>query len=245
MIQSQELGELATALANAQSAFEVVAKSADNPFFRSRYAALPDVVKAATPILAENGLSVSQLIGRDADGDTLTTMLLHKSGQYLGSSMQMRPVKNDPQAQGSAATYARRYSYMAILGLVADEDDDGNAGSAPRPRQKAAPARKPERKPAWQPEKTEKTVSAEEVARGLGADLVDEDTLKQISAAAKKRWPDRDTMRDKLKWELIGIEGVEFDPNETDPQLLNRVMASLSVAQAVELLKRVEEGAES
>lgn len=132
---SAELTELAAALAAAQGEFEAVAKDSTNPFFKSRYAGLPQVVKAAAPILATHGLSVTQLPGL---GDTLTTCVMHKSGQWIASTMQLRPVKNDPQAQGSAITYGRRYAYMAALGLVADEDDDGNAASASKT--KALPA---------------------------------------------------------------------------------------------------------
>lgn len=134
MIQSETLDALAVALAEAQGEFEAVAKGSDNPFYKSKYAALPDVVRAATPILKKNGLSVSQLLGHNEAGDTLTTLLLHKSGQFIGDTMRLHLVPNkhgnvDPQSQGSATTYARRYSLMAVLGLVADEDDDGNKGS--------------------------------------------------------------------------------------------------------------------
>jgi hypothetical protein len=239
MIQSETLNELAAALAAAQGEFDAVDKSAANPFFKSAYAPLPEVVKAATPILTKLGLSVSQLIGRDESGDTLTAMLLHKSGQYIGSTMQLRPVKQDPQAQGSAVTYARRYSYMAILGLVAEEDDDGNAGSAPRKAQQR-PAQQSRPKPKPEPAQAKPAEVSPDPAKAIGDKPVDDDTLKQISAAAKARWPDRAVMRDQLKWQLIGLEGIEFDANDEDPALLTRVMSSLRVGQALELLKRLE-----
>lgn len=124
LLRSDQLDALAAALSAAQGKFEAVSKNANNPFFKSKYADLPAVVAAATPILAEFGLSVWQGIGYDDQGDTLSTVVLHSSGQYLGSTMRLRPVKNDPQAQGSAVTYGKRYAYMAALGLVADVDDD-------------------------------------------------------------------------------------------------------------------------
>lgn len=124
-----ELDQLAAALSAAQGEFEAVAKTETNPFFKSKYAGLPDVVRAASPILAKHGLSICQMIGYDGEGDTLTTYLMHKSGQSLCGTMRLHLVKDDPQGQGSAVTYARRYAYMAALGLVADEDDDGNAAS--------------------------------------------------------------------------------------------------------------------
>lgn len=127
MIWSQDLNELAPALSTAQGEFETVAKTADNPFFKSKYADLPSVVKAASPILAKNGLAVIQTLGND----TLSTTLLHKSGQYVGDTAHLHLVKLDPQAHGSAITYMRRYAYMAILGLVADVDDDANSATPP------------------------------------------------------------------------------------------------------------------
>jgi hypothetical protein len=129
MQASSEVGEIFKSLVKAQSEFSVIPKGADNPFFKSKYAALPDVVVAATPILSRNGLAISQLVTNVDGRDALTTVLLHESGQFISSTAPLHLVKNDPQAHGSAITYMRRYAYMAILGLVADEDEDGNAAS--------------------------------------------------------------------------------------------------------------------
>jgi hypothetical protein len=149
-MQSDNINELAAALSKAQAEFSAVPKDSVNPFFKSTYAALPDVVRTATPVLTKYGLAVSQFIDCTDDGhDLLKTYLLHSSGQYITHSMRLYLVKDDPQGQGSAVTYARRYSYMAALGLVADNDDDGNSASAPRqqqqaPRQAPAPQRAPQ-----------------------------------------------------------------------------------------------------
>src|SRR4051794_14361955 len=116
MNTSEQLNELAKALSTAQGKFESVAATKNNPFFQSKYADLADIVKAAAPILQENGLAVTQLIGYDELGrDTLTTRVMHSSGQWIESTMQMYLNKKDAQNQGSASTYARRYSYSAIL----------------------------------------------------------------------------------------------------------------------------------
>jgi len=125
-MNSPEINELAAALVAAQAEFGAVPKGATNPFFKSKYASLPDVVQHASPILAKHGLAISQHVTYDEMGrDALMTYLLHKSGQYIAYSMKLHLIKEDPQAQGSAITYARRYSYQAVLGLVTDEDDDG------------------------------------------------------------------------------------------------------------------------
>ena len=135
MITNPEINELAAALVAAQAEFSAVPKGSANPFFKSKYAALPDVVAHAAPVLAKHGLAVTQSITYIIAGDTildaLKTALIHKSGQYIENEMLLHLPKQDPQGQGSAVTYARRYSYMAILGLVADDDDDGNAASSP------------------------------------------------------------------------------------------------------------------
>ena len=130
-MRSETIQELAKALLAAQAEFSAVPKGSDNPFFKSKYAALPDVVKHTTPVLVKHGLGVSQFVDNVRGEDALTTYLIHSSGEFISHSMILHLVKDDPQAQGSAITYARRYSYMACLGLVADEDDDGNAASKP------------------------------------------------------------------------------------------------------------------
>lgn len=138
-MQSPEINELVTALVKAQSEFSAIPKTSDNPFFKSKYAALPDVVAIANPIITKHGLSVSQFISMDGTGrDILTTYLMHTSGQFIVQDMPLHlvPDKNGfvtPQIQGASVTYARRYSYMAVLGLVADEDDDGNLASQSSP----------------------------------------------------------------------------------------------------------------
>jgi len=129
-MQSEAINELAKALVGAQAEFSAVPKGSNNPFFKSKYAALPDVVQHAGPVLSKHGLAISQFIGNDE----LITYLIHESGQYIAHTMTLHLPKQDPQGQGSAVTYARRYAYMSALGLVADDDDDGNRGSQSKPQ---------------------------------------------------------------------------------------------------------------
>jgi hypothetical protein len=129
-VQSEEINELAGALSKAQGEFTAIPKGETNPFFKSKYAGLPDVIRVAGPVLAQNGLSISQFICQSELGeDLLKTYLMHSSGQFIEHSMKLYLGKLDSQGMGSATTYARRYSYMSVLGLVADEDDDGNRAS--------------------------------------------------------------------------------------------------------------------
>lgn len=141
--QSESINELASALAKAQAEIKHAGKTADNPFFKSKYADLPAVIDVAKEHLAANGLSVSQPTDIDEAGKVvLITQLNHSSGQWLRGYYPVNPVKNDPQGYGSALTYARRYAFSAMVGVAATgEDDDGNAASgnvAPAKQESAA-----------------------------------------------------------------------------------------------------------
>jgi ERF superfamily len=131
-MRSNDIAELSKALTNAQKEIIGAVKDSQNPFFKSSYADLSSVWDAIREPMSKNGLSVSQSIGfvqsEDVFHDTLTTTLMHSSGQWIDSTMMLKPVKNDPQAQGSAITYARRYSLAAIIGCP-QIDDDGNHAS--------------------------------------------------------------------------------------------------------------------
>lgn len=151
MDRSESIGELAGALAKAQGKIRDAVKDQENPFFKSSYATLSSIWNAARGPLSENGLSVVQLTRIDGDDLFLDTLLLHASGEWIGSEYPLRPVKNDPQGIGSALTYARRYALSAMVGITADEDDDGNEGSG----NKAEVT--PKAKPAQMPVKSEPT----------------------------------------------------------------------------------------
>lgn len=125
MNKSEQINELAAALATVQGQLAAVPMNCDNPFFKSKYADLQALWDAIREPMSKAGLSVVQL----GEGEGLTTILAHKSGQWIAGTMKVTPVKADPQAYGSALTYSRRYGLAAILGLVGDSDDDGNAGS--------------------------------------------------------------------------------------------------------------------
>jgi hypothetical protein len=133
MITSDQIDQLATALAAAQAVIEGADKGNTNPHFKSKYADLASVWDACRKPLTDNGLSVVQALGSNGDSVTCTTMLLHKSGQYIRSVFEMTPAQKTPQAAGSCATYLRRYSLQAIVG-VAPEDDDGNEASSKGPQ---------------------------------------------------------------------------------------------------------------
>ena len=136
MEMNHQINELAAALARAQSEMRNPTTNATNPFFKSKYAPLNEVINVTKPILSKYGLSFIQMATTKEMAVGVATMLLHESGQYILSEyLWLTPVKDDPQAYGSALTYARRYSLCAVLGVVGDKDDDGNAASEVRVKQ--------------------------------------------------------------------------------------------------------------
>ena len=122
MKTSEQISELAAALAAAQGMMENAIMNRVNPHFKSKYADLAAIFDAARKPLSANGLAIVQTIG---DG-VLHTRLLHTSGQWIASEHPL-PMAGRPQEIGSALTYARRYSLSALIGIAADEDDDANA----------------------------------------------------------------------------------------------------------------------
>lgn len=146
MEKSEQINELAGALAKAQAQIATASKDKVNPHFKSKYADLSSVWDACREALSNNQLSVVQMpTDAEAGRVALITMIMHSSGQYIKETVSTRIVKDDPQGIGSALTYLRRYSLAAFVGVVADEDDDGNAASqqpqraqAPRQEQPAA-----------------------------------------------------------------------------------------------------------
>ena len=126
MEKSTEIKNLATALNAFQGEVSKIAKTATNPFFKSKYASLSDILDVIREPLFNNGLSFVQF-PKGKYG--LETMLMHVSGEWVSESYEMEPTKKDPQGAGSVITYQRRYALGAILGLNIDVDYDGNKAS--------------------------------------------------------------------------------------------------------------------
>lgn len=129
MNHSENINEIMPALIKARGQFKAAIKDASNPHFKSAYATLDSVVDAVNDALLNNEILLTQPTSVDDNGTTiLHTRFLHTSGQWVGSTYPVYPVKRDPQGEGSALTYARRYALMSLAG-IAPEDDDGNAAT--------------------------------------------------------------------------------------------------------------------
>jgi hypothetical protein len=135
MKTSTSIATIAPAVVAAAAELGPVAKDATNPAFRNRYATLDAIMEAVRPVLARHGLAVIQTgtTPETVDGRLTSfgveTMLLHKSGEWIASSVTLPIEKMTAQGAGSAMSYGRRYGISALLGLTA-EDDDGNAASS-------------------------------------------------------------------------------------------------------------------
>jgi hypothetical protein len=141
-----DFAKVAAALARAQGKFEplvrsksVTIKPRDGSAYTFQYAPLEACLASVRQALSEEELALTQSVVMIPEGMVLRTWLLHSSGQFLSGDTPMMVEGNGPKALASAETYARRYGVSALLGLAADDDDDGSAATgdqianAPRP----------------------------------------------------------------------------------------------------------------
>lgn len=132
-IMSEQIDQLAAALAKAQNEMLVASKNQKNPFFKSSYADFEAIIAASRPALTKYGLSVVQppFIYEDSNS-YLVTILMHASGQWIKSKARHNPPKADIQSLASYNTYLKRMCYASLIGVATgDEDDDGEAATAP------------------------------------------------------------------------------------------------------------------
>lgn len=150
---SDQLDQLAGALSKAQGTFKAVPKSKTARVqmktggeYSYKYADLADAWDVARAPLSENGLSVVQSPGQFERGTlSVTTMLLHTSGQWMRSTLAIDARDATPQGMGTAITYARRYGLASMIGLVTDDDTDAQehtSGREQRPAQAQKPAQR-------------------------------------------------------------------------------------------------------
>ena len=128
---------LYTAIYGLQSEIGTISKTASNPFFKSKYADYAGIMETLQPLLTKYGLIVLQPVTEQG----INTKVIHaETGDYVESHTPIICKEaNNPQALGSAITYARRYGLSALLNLVTDEDDDGNAATGHRTNGKPVP----------------------------------------------------------------------------------------------------------
>ena len=166
---SEEIGKLAKALVKAQAEVESALKFSTNPHYGSPYADLTSVLTAIKPALARHGLAMVQYPGYGEGLVTMTTVLVHDSGEWLQSPVAAIPItKKDPHGAMSGITYLRRGCASSLMALIADADDDGNAAVGPKPTKATKPTKKVAAKKLTKKEQAAKDWNtAEHLAEGL------------------------------------------------------------------------------
>ena len=132
MITSDSTENIFAALVAAKKAFKPLVKNNFNPHFKNSFADLTAINDATQDALLKHGLTVVQFLATAEGGIAIGSRLIHSSGEWIEIPPAYIPAtKPDAQGYGSAATYGRRYQIAALLGLAAEDDDDGNGASKP------------------------------------------------------------------------------------------------------------------
>lgn len=143
MKTSEQIADLAAALAKAQVGFETAARdhkakvqTRNGGSYEFAYADFASYLEVCRKPLGDNGLSFIQDARATASAAEVVTRLLHSSGQWIESeplSVPLIATSNDgtitAQVVGSGITYAKRYSLSSLIGMASEADDDGNAAS--------------------------------------------------------------------------------------------------------------------
>lgn len=193
MNTSENIGQLAKALAAAQIELTNPALNKTNPHFKSKYADLANVLNAVRPILGKHGIAIMQIPNTLDTAILLHTRLIHTSGEWIESTY---PVSNigKHQDMGAALTYAKRQALAAMVAVAGEEDDDGNEAT----KQTLQPAAftKPVKKPdAHQLSETESAVVHDQMIGDLDACVSKED----LRAWATKNAPTKANLIDDHK----------------------------------------------
>lgn len=135
MKTSEQTSEIFKALALFRKALKQPMKDASNPFFKSKYVPLENIVEVVDEAIKDTGLSYSQEATSAGNSISVATHVFHESGQFISfDPLTLPATKADAQGFGSAVTYAKRYSLAAVFGVTSDEDDDGNKAVETAPK---------------------------------------------------------------------------------------------------------------
>lgn len=180
--RSQELDQIAGAIAKAQSIVKHPTKSRENTHFKNKYAELAGVIDVGK-VLNDTGVAIIPTTALTESGLTHTLLLAHESGQWFESDLTIPLSKADAQGVGSALTYARRYHLSMALNVASEDDDDGNT-AASQSRRSSEPVAPPPA-PVDGPVSAEYVQQVQEAAAKLGASL--EDVSAWVTEATRGR----------------------------------------------------------
>ncbi len=219
MKKSEQISNIAAALAMFQRDIKNPNNTADNKFFSSKYAPLPDIINHVKQKLSEYQLAVFQSVGGDGENVSVTTLLVHSSGEWIESDPLI--IKNQEQkgvslaqAAGISITYARRYSLSAALGISSEDDTDGNTGE----QQKCNPPNQKESHIPTDPNKCTKEQIAEifKLANEKKADDPDFDIFKHLEQMESEqristKYPYADKSKTKINWTIADYQAIKDD----------------------------------
>ena len=219
MQRSESITKWTAAMVEVQKVLRPAKKDASNPYFKSNYAPLPTIMATCREPLTQNGFVVIQTTDFDNGVFYVETTVSHVSGEWVSGRYPIKPVKEDPQAYGSAVSYAKRYSLAALISLVSEgEDDDGNAASGKAPE-------KPKEEPKAPPPKKEAAkdapVTAEQVKATFKETTKDFSWLDRMKKAKAKLGQEKyyDILTGRYEHEHANLV---TDPKEQD-EILNEM----------------------
>lgn len=224
MQRSESITELAKAMAKFQEELEQPEKSADNPFFRSKYVPLPAVISVIKKHAHKHGLSYMQMPITNEKGIGVETIVMHSSGEYIQFDPFFLPMdKQTAQGAGSSTTYAKRYALSAAFGIDSDIDDDGNgaSGNSNQPN-------KPNNQQNYQ---SNTNTPPPQQNTSTGGSVASEKQVKLLHTLTNKYCEKAGYTEDQVKQSLTKIVG-EFEMSYTK---LNKGQASQAIAKLQEL----------
>jgi len=185
MKQSNEVNEIIKALTIATGEISNPKNTAENPFFKSKYAPLGDILNMVRPILSKHGLIIIQNVSTDDRFVSIETGIYHTSGQYIISDkLQMSVEKATAQGQGSGITYGRRYQLSAFLNIASEDDDDANHVSDNKKEPKKEEKQKGDLKGALKAISESKTIeNLEKICKLIEARLWTDEESKELDFA--------------------------------------------------------------
>jgi hypothetical protein len=132
MRTSEQIDKITAALLAFQKEITPPTKNKENPYFKSMYADLSSLFDHCRETMLKHGLGFTSV--------GLTSRLFHSSGQWIEGDFACEVHGLSAQQVGSAMTYGRRYNFQGLLGINAEDDDDGAAATKPATQAAAKPA---------------------------------------------------------------------------------------------------------
>jgi hypothetical protein len=213
MQTSESITNIAKALSGFQTEIRQPKKDAANPFYKSKYVPLENVVEAIQSLQGKHGLSYVQSVGMEGDNVTIVTRVMHISGEFIESDVLRMQGTQDKkgltnQGIGGGATYGRRYQLSAMFGITSEEDDDGNMNTSPPSNNGRAP----------KPRTTQQSSGSASAAGTVGV-------LDQL----------------KVKWQVLGEDPAKLQPTLQKYVNASKKPEDLLQDVTVRLLERQEQ----